>query len=431
MEVSLILQKAHMNLLIHKAIWLLVVFWPPLYNLFGLNTGQIIYTLVVTSFVLFCAMSYMAFRGSRMNDIIFPTLMALSASIYFSLVTLVNADMLLVWRDVIEVLRPVLYLVFFLFPAFVPLDEEDLDRLMNFLIKVVFLASAVDVLAFFNVFEPLVRMYRPGSFEEFNYHRFSGTFGYAYSFAFLLLFFLLYLLQSGKSLVRHRIVFLFFFPLFIFLTGSRTALLTLIFVVVYYIFAGSSNARMVIWRMTKVVVILALFSSVLYNTQVELISKNIEYAQKLLFFFSGSDTDYSPTARLEQLKFGLSHLEGFGYLIGVGSAKGAVPGIENIYGHYLVKWGMIGFAMYFGHLAALYAVARPRQCHSEGTKTFLLSFRVWLFVVPIIGFSAPITDAVKLFCVFYLISGYVYQVQRRLNCISVQPPVYHKINVLG
>jgi hypothetical protein len=87
-----------------------------------------------------------------------------------------------------------------------------------------------------------------------------------------------------------------------------------------------------------------------------------------------------------------------------------LPVVETMYGHYLIKWGIIGLLLYMVSVIYLAYVAYGLW-KGHGDK-FIATFAGAMFIliisVPLVfGFSSAITDGYKVLPFYYVLSGYL------------------------
>jgi len=390
------------NLTRHKILWFAIIFTPTFSHILGTHTGQLVYTILV----VFLEISLIIVSKLNISYLIIkPIFISMYFTFYFACVTLFNYQNLLSISDIIDILRPLLYLLFFLFPLVVQINEKDFKKLFLFIVKLILVASLLDFFSFFHPLEFLLGLYRPSHYGDFNYFRFSGTFGYAYNYAFILIFFIIYYIKTNASFFTVNSFILFLLVVYSILTGSRTSIASLILIILLFYILQNYNIISICFKIAKLTFFILVTLLILNYLEFHFFEKIFDYIFRLILFSQGESADGAASTRINQLTNGLLYLTPSNMLFGIGPSKTLLPIMESMYPTYLVKWGVIGIFSYFSLLFSLYYSSKVKQGF---VKDIMISYRGLIIVIFIFGFSTSPTDQVKLYNFFYLLSGYVY-----------------------
>ncbi len=410
---AFIKKASKINFNIHVIFWILLALYPSALTLVG--RPSLAQRIMHAFFFIFFSMTIIIFqRKPRIERKYLDYLMIylLFTLAYYSLITLGHCANLQ-WTDLVDLSRPIVYFVYFVFPLFFPLDEEQFRKLLKFLFFLCMVQIVFSSFVYFNFFWPLVNIYKGRMSEDiqlFHFFRWSGTFGYPADFSFFLSFFIYFLFLS----LRHRLVNrgrvvagLFVLSAALVLTLSRGGLATVAVLLAVASFMYKRGAGLLYFTFIAIVSGLAVYVALnLFESQ----KFNFAYITEL--FEEGMEAR-SATHRVVELKFAWSTmLENFPIGIGPNRAEigRVLPVIETSYGHYLIKWGILGWLLYIISVIYLGCVSyRLWNTHDDGLiATFAGAMFLLIISVPLVfGFSSAITDRYKVLPFYYVMSGYL------------------------
>lgn len=332
-------------------------------------------------------------------------------SIYYVLSTFVFTNHIII-RDLVDFFRPFLYLFIFVFGVSVVrvLGIRVIYRVLFF---VFFVQFFFNLLIFVPGMDGLVKVYRPQD-SGLNYIKFSGTFGFSYTYVFYCIFFGIWGFYRYIEDRSSAALLLFFVSLLaIVLSGSRAGLATFAFVFFLLPFMPATNrfGRRVLFRffLTSFAFLLV---SVPYLIQSDFFSELINYGYRLVEL--GLD-DPSARRRVAELEHAVTILEN-NLLFGAGSSKfyfNEVLGVhlESLYAYHLAKWGVLGLFIYFFHIFYIYFFCRSQLKtfeYSASERSLFSAIMIACISIFIIGFSISPSDSYIGPLWFYFVVGAAY-----------------------
>ncbi len=352
------------------------------------------------------------------KDILFVCIsFALFVSFYYGILTVIFTDVI-IFRDLFDIFRPIIYLLIILFPLIFNIKYNQLQKIVRFVCFLALLEVAINFFIFVDFGKPIINIYRVQT-SGINYLRFSGTFGFAYTFSNFIFFLLLYsiFLYKVHKTKTLRILFSLFF-LCILVSGSRVGIVALI-IILFVIF--------IVENQIKELLFLLCFS--LFLTFFLFIFLDKIYFDKVCSYFFRliqlGVEDPSASHRFAELVLAKNILEK-NLLFGEGSNKyyfNKILGLhlESLYAYYLAKWGLLGFLLYIFHLGLILFLNHKVMLHYRSDPyvyALSKSFFYWVLSIFIFGFSTSITDSYRGPFIFYTIVGYLlmlYCYRGRLN----------------
>jgi hypothetical protein len=320
--------------------------------------------------------------------------MFLALLLHYSISTVLNVrtnDLSL--GDVIEVFRPVIYLLVFFFSLIIltPYVKQCGKRqCLDFFENIIFYASFFEFLKYYEAAAPLFYFYTPFKYGTINYIRLSGFTGFAYAYAWILLICIIYNAVKSRGRIGFRLLYYSFLVLG---TGSRTGIAALLFLY-GCLFVLERRTRP---RLFLLAVMLSLIVFVLYSLEFEFIVTSIDYTIRLIQTFLGyGGGDGSLATRTMQMRGGLDHLSE-NPLYGSASNKLSDMRIENFYFHHLGTWGIMGLILYLLIIFSVFFMI-PRRTERRIYGLLIASSFI-------LCFSSPIFDQVRLFNIFYAIAA--------------------------
>lgn len=323
------------------------------------------------------------------------------------------------WTDVFDIVRPIVYLIYFSFACLISLEEDELTRNINR----IYIFSIISVLFSITVFIPVLapvhdifKVKTSNFIWTLHYYRFTGTFPFPSDFCFFLLLWAIYSILSfflsnevHKNL-KYGLPFLIL-SFGIVGSGSRGGVGTLIIVLFCYFLFQTIRFKKIGFQG---LLFFCLLSVALYiiGGQFNIFSKwkSLEY----LGMLKEGRSDGSLNHRIIEMKLALNLFWDY-FPFGFGANKmwfeDKIGPVESLYGYHLGKWGFLGILFYFTHLAYFTKAACGNfrnKLSSIQFKIFNLSYLVWIWSVPFVfGFSSSVTDRFKGPFIFYGISAYV------------------------
>lgn len=385
------LKKYFTSISFSKFYIILVLLFPSFFGYLGLNKGQLFYLLITILVAFLHLFFYFGFyknvKVSKIN--IFFILAFIAIFVEYSISMILNFESTsLASGDIIEIFRPIIYCLCYLFSVFITKNlivETGTFNTLKFFENVIFYSSFIEWFKFIRIFIPFFKLYTIFPYGSINFVRFSGFTGFAYNYAWILcitLFINMYL--------NRKINFRFlYYSFLIILTGSRTGFLSLMFM--YFImFVYFKKIR---FSMGITLFFLSIIIFFLYIIEVDFIVTSVDYIIRLVLTVLGKAKDGSALTRANQ---NASAINAFNCspLFGIASDKTNNIVIENFYFHHLRNWGLLGLSLYIITLLFFYFLT-PKK-YSLITKAILIS-----------GFliccSTPLFDQVRNFNILYLL----------------------------
>ncbi|TLX45312.1 hypothetical protein C1E24_19730 [Pseudoalteromonas phenolica] len=319
-----------------------------------------------------------------------------------------------------DLVRPVIYALYFIFPIFFLLrGKDDVERLFKLLV----LAAVIQIAFSFLVFIPetysLVDIYKGRKSDDsviMHFYRFSGTYIYPSDFSmFLSLFVYFYFFKfvafNGLRVKEWGITFIVL--LGIVMTISRGGIGSIGIMLIFCYFFSSAKYNF------KVNIVILIFLSMLSLLILYLFSNDLINEESLggmYYIFamldSGEGVDGSTLHRLNEFSLGLQFAAKY-FPLGGGADRDAIslviPIVESFYGHHLIKWGFTGLilAILFNVLVSMFYLQTLKKLPKTSFEAiFLKSIFVYMWSVPLIfGFSSAMSDRFKTLPTYYLLVG--------------------------
>lgn len=407
------------HLSFHKFAWYVAILFPPMANLWGnFSVGQrVFHAGIVLLLGMLLLVKVKSADVMIRKPILHCTIFALFVSAYFTATSLVNSA-LIGTGDIVEFIRPINYLVYFLFPVLLVLHRDDYKGLFKAFIVLMVVQVVFSFFVFIPEAWPIVDLYKgrlSTDLVQFHFFRFSGMLGYPSDFSFYLIFALLmgslYLLneQSLKNKLGLGCLCLIAM-LALFLTGSRSgvALFVVLFSILLFSHRLILNSKVLFLSIALVVVMFY----VIIN---DLLSENILGSfLYLLDLIERGVMDDSARHRIREFLLAIELMQDY-FPFGFGANKdyfGFVLGpVESTYGYYMGKYGFIGICLYLFHIFYLAYIAlqvSKRYRDDQLIVAFSNAFFIWALSVPFVfGFASAVTDRFKGPFLFYMLAGYL------------------------
>ena len=383
-------------------IYIIIIYlFPSFFGYVGTHIGQLIYLSMIALFSLLLIFIY----GHKENicNIHIAIMLFLLLTMHYCFSTIINFETNSPsLPDLFELFRPFIYIGSFICSASIIspwLKKEGKNEIFIFIENMIFICSFFELLKFIPSFYPLAKLYTVFPYGSLNYVRLSGFTGFAYLYAWVLLFalFVNVLRNHGKIGLRF-----FYYSMLVVLTGSRTGVAALL-LSYCLMFIYIKRVRIKIFVSVIVVIISVL---ILYISEIELIKQSVDYSIRLIEAVMGKASDGSLNTRIKQYSSAIYHF-GQSPLFGVGSNKESNLTIENFYFHHLRNWGIIGISIFLLFILSF-------RCMLIGKENKIL-FSSLFIISLLIGFSTPIFDQVRIFNIFYLILSCMWYLPKKQN----------------
>lgn len=370
----------------------LVVLFPSFFGFLGLNVGQMFYLVVVLGTIIGFFVIFPKYFSITVTKKIYTIVICfLLLVIEYSISSLINFKRNSYGMgDMIEILRPIIYLVSFLFSIYIVKGAITIDSCyttFDIFENCVFYFSFFELLKFIPKTYVLFRFYNVFPYGSINYIRMSGMTGFAYNYAWILNICIFWNIFKTK---RINLKFVYF-SFLVLLTGSRTGILSLL-VTYFFIFVFYKDTRRILIFAVFFIIIII---SVLYFANIEFVKTSVDYIIRLVLAFLGKGSDGSLSTRMNQNREAMQFFDSAPFF-GIASNKSNNIVIENFYFHHIRNWGLVGLLLYLSLFFILILVTSPM-------------YRKLVFIIIISGciisFSSPVFDQVRNFNIFYLLIG--------------------------
>jgi hypothetical protein len=383
----------------------------------GVDTSQKVLHLLCFAFFL---ISIIFFKIKKYNKKVVFSVSAYGVfvSIYYSLCTILFTNTFQ-WADFVDLARPPLYLIYFLFPLIVPLREGELKTVVNFLFYACLIQILFSCFVYFSSLWPLVDLYKGRLSNDpiiMHFYRWSGTFGYPSDFSFFLsLFIYLKLLEfvDKRSKNDYKLnLYLTILVIGLFFTFSRGGIGTV--VIVIFVLILFQNIKFKIKTLFPIccslIIVFGLYG--FYN------SETVNYVGTdyiMSVISTDGDVDDSTHHRIYELKLAYEYAIKY-FPFGSGSnrteLKSRINVIESFYGYHLMKWGVFGLLLIlipFAYMSKVSFCVGKYFCHDSLLRNFSLAVLLLTVSVPLsFGWSSAISDRFKGLPFFYLMNGYIF-----------------------
>lgn len=392
--------------------WLLVALFPVLPHALGAPNAQKVLHVLAFAFVFITLLiKKPSFKRSFMVAVFSVCGLLMT---YYASLSLAFTD-LLVFRDIPDYLRPLIYLLYLLIPFLYPLDERDKDEFFVFFKKIFVFQIVISALVYVPALWPIVDLFkgRPSDDMALHFYRWSGTYGYPSDFSFYLSFFIFYyfcFFARKVPLKLHEwcLVFIAFSAMV--LSFSRGGLFSTLGILGLAFWCTGARTRKTSYVLLSILGVLCAAILITFSEQFEQVSYILET-------FGGEDgsVDDSTGHRLKEIGLAWEYLSQFPPL-SEGSNRlellSRIEVIESFYGYHLIKWGILGlvavllvklvFFYMCTYVYRFYRTSNPQQAAFAFAVACLIASEVLLF-----GFSSAISDRFKTLPTFYLLLGYV------------------------
>lgn len=408
-------------LYIHKFFWGMLFFYPVLYNLVGgvSNAQRLmhVFFFIVLAFTLLLNRPKFAFSKLLFFSFIY-TLVVVTYYIFNTLFFTEEKSL----ADFADFTRPFVYLLYFSIPLFYPITDTELNKLFNFILKLLLLSIVFSAFVYIPFTYPLVDLYKGRMSTDaviMHFYRWSGTFGYPSDFAFLISLFIYWMFfKYAYGVITKKIKFwslFFLLMLGLLMTVSRGGIFSTIFMLgISYIFSSALfRFRVNLIVFPALLIMFFGFLYILNSEKIVLFGTDLSYLTGVMA--NNSDgIDSSSKHRLRELNYAIDFLVQY-FPFGSGSnrigIKQIIDPLESFYGYHFIKWGFLGFIL---HMCFIGWASLSAGLHSLNSKinkpesaALYSAFVIFILSVPIImGFSSAMSDRFKVVVVYYLVCGY-------------------------
>ncbi|EOE4724692.1 TPA: O-antigen ligase family protein [Vibrio parahaemolyticus] len=324
----------------------------------------------------------------------------------------------IIFRDLFELHRPVLYLLTFLLGVYYHsrFDEASLERI---LLPSLLIISCIAILQPFRVVDFFSLFYTET--QNIITKRATGTLLNPYDLGLLLSLLTFYsyskLLHGSYKLINF---FCFFCSILaVMMTQSRTAvfsailgllIISLFYMFFFYVFKKGTYKTSLNTFIILSVIVFLVFS--LWST----ISDNLVYlVQASIRLMDGNDT--SANIRLGQVEKILTLKEdSFFYLLfGNGVSKSVMDIIENQYFLYFFRYGFFGLLLLIAVMSSFLICSFNRLFNDLNTERvhFSMAIFVWSLIFFVASFGNPFIDIIRIQFIYFFLFGYSLNFNRR------------------
>jgi hypothetical protein len=402
----------------HAVIWGVILLFPALSRVSGgVATVQKILHVAVLAGVagLYVLLRPASRAGAPLRTAV---LYCCVVTVYYITCTLFLSNEIMV-GDLPDLVRPFVYLIYFSVPLLFQIDGAQLAVVFRALRTIALISVAFSALVYVPAAWPLVDLYkgRPSDDEVvMHFFRWSGTFGYPSDFSFFLSFFIYFQVIDW---IRYRVIrkadvgaFLVIF-VGLLMTLSRGGILTVVAMTGLVVtILGLRWAPRVVAGAGLALAVLILVIAGSWATIQKSSSDQANFAY-VGAMFAGSKMDRSTVHRVKEAQLAVDEaLRRFP--VGAGPNreywKEQIRVIESLYGHLLLKWGVIGLLLYGASVvwivSACASVYRAYRA-DRFIPIFALAVAVTVISVPLVfGLSSAMSDRFKVLGFYHLLAGY-------------------------
>lgn len=320
----------------------------------------------------------------------------------------------LIFRDIFELHRPLLYFLCFAlgYAAFGSRHQvSNFDSLLSWIFGLLVIFG---LLQFFKLLEPVSALYTKQS--NINSFRVATPFTNPYDYAFVMSFFVFFFFT--KVVYRSR---WFLFPLFVaflmlVLPQSRSVVAG--FIVGFFVLmpailylVGVNFSRLTISKAFARFCLIFTAGLIVLVALLPLMIDNLYYlTYQFVRLIESGQIGNSAGMRLEQFQFALSKASNpIIFIFGNGPAKSEMEFVESIYTYQLYRYGVVGLLFYFAVplCTAIYLawkVLRSIDRRSEQYPLFL-AIIAWLVTLPFMLIGNNFTEQVRVSFFYYSLLG--------------------------
>jgi hypothetical protein len=404
----------------HTTLWLVVLAFPALPGLGGTDLAQkLLHAVGVVTVVLLIVLTRRDRIDMHAVGYLCATFGLFVAYYAFTTLAFTRAP---TGRDMADVIRPVVYGTYALFPLLVPLGREEFARLLRAGAWVVIGQVVFSALVHVPLAWPLVDMFkgRPSGDMPLHFYRWSGTFGYPSDFSFFLslpIYFVFAKYRAGIAPSRLETTAAAFAVIGVLMSFSRGGIFSIVIMLGLAAVASGALKRARTWIMAGA---LAGVVTVGLATADPETLERAEQVQYLLQAFGDSESgarDSSTNHRLNELEIA-TELAARHAPFGTGANRAEIGTrieiVESFYGFHLMKWGWLGTAAFAGFLLGTavltYDRVRRRGGATPNERALVVAYvMIVLSIVLLFGWSSAVSDRFKGLPLFYLLTGYVLQ----------------------
>jgi hypothetical protein len=413
------METSNINFRIHFIFWILLTFFPAAVGA-NLSVAQRMMHLTLFAYLITCTVLFTRYKIACSRNLFELVILYVTLTgTYYGFVALYRSNTILTNAAIIDMIKPLVYLIYFFFPLLFPLTERQFSGIMKLIVLLCAFQIAFSMLVYYKEFWPVVDLYKgrkSGDIIIMHFFRWSGTYGYPQDFGFFLSFVLYYFLFSIKNGVYDKkiaITGLLAVIVALVATLSRGALVTVAVMLMPAMIMIKRIKGIFYYGVLLIVFVISVWIGI--NVLSEQMF-NIEYVTD--FLENGLN---AKSTRHRAIELGLAWTYAGEYFpIGAGPDiarhQSGLPVLETLYGHYFMKWGVIGYLLYLGFVIYLAKVAYRLWRTSDNNVIVAASGASLLLIISVplvIGFSAVITDRFKGLPFFYTLIGYLVMLDHR------------------
>ncbi len=404
----------------HVLFWLILLLFPVSFSGSGnVNVAQFVLHGIMAGYIVIVVFILQSARPARLPYAVFSRLLILvfASLAYFAILTSLNYKSGAL-GDVADVFRPLVYLTYFVFPFLVPISDEQVTRLLKFLLGAAALAVVFSVAVYFDQLWPAVDIFKGRPSDDlvvFHFFRWSGTHGYPSDFSFFLSFFLYFLFVARPRFLSRTAHYglLLILGVGLVMTMSRGGIASA-FVM---LFLGA----LLFGRIRILVVLSSIFLAAIFTLVAveQLLNDNFVNFRYVLDLVERGTEAESVKHRVNELALAVEYASRY-FPVGLGAARDEIYSrirvVESLYGHYFIRWGLLGFMLYMVSIIYLVNAAWKVWAgrHNIIIRYFGGAFMLMTLSVPLVfGFSSAITDRFKGLPFFYVLAGYIAVIYER------------------
>ncbi|MGP1390439.1 MAG: hypothetical protein ACTS2B_12175 [Vibrio diabolicus] len=398
-----------------------VVYFPLFIDYVALSLEYILAIGMTIVFLIELLLKMKVVKPALLVSFVFLSLTMLSLSRSFELTG---------YRDIVELIKPILFFLVFMFGVGITNYEQDVEKFASSIMILLLSMVIFGVLeAKIPIFNSLSSLVYKGSRDPV---QFKGVLSFIspYTFASLLIM-PIFIFLSALIFLKRKLVYFFLFLISILclvLTQSKTVFLSLVFTMAIFplslLFRSWLPKRLELFSYF-------LLSIILLSISIPFILSYAEENLRYLYYGFEVVVEQIKTLNLDSIIYSTPSISNrYEQFLEVLQFQDTVPIIgkgivkdiiypESFYALYLLRYGILGMVInlvlvfYFGkyslNLAKFYASRdRKYMCFFIGLYAYSLS-------LPISYFSSAVNDQTRSGFIFYLILGVLYAGNKALN----------------
>lgn len=332
-----------------------------------------------------------------------------------ALLGVVLGDVRLLTRDVVEVHRPVLYILVFMFGTWLGRMPSGMILLQRSLTPLFFLLLAFAILAFISEAKPILDLYtKPANIAS---ARVSAPFVNPYDYAFIMtLFAFVYFGRACLQSIFWSVPALVA-VLLVLATQSRSVILgcaiglTAGYLLLFAVIPGSRIDRFIIPKTFFKYLLFGLLGIALITAAYAWLEARFGYVFGAIYAVIEGRSFGSAQMRWAQIEqaFSVGRLHGLLLWTGLGPAKDVIEFLESSYAFYVFRYGLLGLLLFFmiPWFVGMYCwtlVLRHRWVLRR-ERGYLAGTWVWWLLVPVSSIGNNFTEQTRVSAIYFLLLG--------------------------